>query len=64
VAFGEEEFDSVGEEDALLHWETLLVVSACDAGDVTLPFVAKGIERDFLRESLIVEVSAAMKCGG
>jgi hypothetical protein len=40
VTIGEEEADTEGDENTLFHWETLLVVSACDAEDVAFPFVA------------------------
>jgi hypothetical protein len=40
VAVGEEEFHSVGEEDALLHGKPLLVITAGDTEDVALKFVA------------------------
>jgi hypothetical protein len=39
VTVGKEESDSVGEEDTLLHGETLLVVSAGNSEDVALPLV-------------------------
>lgn len=40
VAVREKEADTVGEEDTLLHGETLLVVSTGDAEDVSLPLVS------------------------
>lgn len=46
VAVGEEEADTVGVEDTLLHGETLLVVSSGDAEDVALELVADGVTRD------------------
>ena len=46
VAVGEEEADTVGGNDTLLHRETLLVVAAGDADDVALPLIAKGVGRD------------------
>ena len=55
---GEEEADARGEEDTLLHWETLFVVPACDAEDVAFPFVAEGVALDFLRDFLVVEYAA------
>lgn len=39
VAVGEEELDSVREQDTLLHRESLLVVSTSDSEDVSLPLV-------------------------
>lgn len=48
VAVGEEKADTVGNEDTLLHGETLLVVSTGDTEDVALPLVAQRVARDFL----------------
>lgn len=59
VAVGEEEADTVGHEDTLLHRETLLVVTAGDTEDVALPLVAERVPRDFLRDLLLVEDTAA-----
>ena len=39
VTIAEEEPDTVGDEDALLHRETLLVISASDTEAISLPFV-------------------------
>jgi hypothetical protein len=46
VALGEEESDTEGLEDTLLHRETLLVVATSDAEDVTLELVAEVVTRD------------------
>jgi len=46
VAVGEEEADTGGGDNTLLHWETLLVVAASDADDITLPLIAKGLGRN------------------
>lgn len=46
VAVGEEEADTAGVEDTLLHGETLLVVSSGDAEDVALELVADGVTGD------------------
>lgn len=43
VAVGEEEADTVGGQDTLLHGETLLVVATGDAEDVALELVAEGV---------------------
>lgn len=59
VAVGEEEADTVREEDALLHGEALLVVAAGDAEDVALPFVADGVGGDFLSDALVEEDAEA-----
>ena len=58
VAVCEEELDTIGEEDTLLHGETLLVVATSDAEDVALPFVANGVTRNFLGDFLFVEYTA------
>lgn len=55
MAVGEEETDTVGKENTLLHWETLLVVTASDAENVALPFIANSVGCDFLRDLLVVE---------
>jgi len=59
VAVGKEEFDTIREEDTLLHWETLLVVSTGDAEDVALEFIPKGVSGDFLADPLFVEATVA-----
>lgn len=46
VAIGEQEADTAGVHDTLLHGETLLVVAAGDAEDVALELVADGVTRD------------------
>lgn len=46
VAVGEEEADTVGGNDTLLHRETLLVVTAGDAEDVALPLIAERVAGD------------------
>ena len=58
MTVGEEETDTVGEEDTLLHGETLLVVSTSDTEDVTLPFVTERVSGDFLCDPLLVEDTA------
>lgn len=58
VAVAEEEADTVGEEDTLLHGETLLVVSTGDAEDVALPLVTESLGGDFLCDLLVVENTA------
>ena len=55
VSVGEEELDTMWEEDTLLHWESLFVISARDTEDVSFPFVADGVCGDFLRDFLVVE---------
>lgn len=46
VAVGQKEADTGGVHDTLLHRETLLVVAAGDAEDVSLPLVAEGVSGD------------------
>lgn len=48
VAIRKEEADTVGNEDTLLHGETLLVVSTRDTEDIALEFVADSLSRYFL----------------
>jgi hypothetical protein len=48
VAFGEEESDTGMVEDTLLHGETLLVVTAGNAEDVALEFIAEVVTGNFL----------------
>ncbi|KAI3481067.1 hypothetical protein L1887_56641 [Cichorium endivia] len=57
VTLGEEETHTVGEEDTLLHGETLLVVTTADAEDVALPLVAERVDLDVLRHALLVEAA-------
>lgn len=55
VALGEEQPHTLSREHALLHRETLLVVSSHDFEDVALVFVAKSIPGNFGRDPLVVE---------
>jgi len=55
VTVREEEADTSGVHDSLLHGETLLVVTAGDAEDVTFEFVADAVTWDFSTHSLIHE---------
>lgn len=48
VAIGEQEADTGGLQDTLLHWETLLVVASSDAEDVSLPLITEGVGGDLL----------------
>jgi hypothetical protein len=57
VAFGEEESDTGRVQDALLHGETLLVVSTGNAKDVALELVAEVVTDDFLAHSLLHKVA-------
>jgi len=60
VAVGEKEFDTVRQQDTLLHGETLLVVTAGDTEDITLPFVANRVGRDLLGNFLFVEDAVSL----
>jgi hypothetical protein len=55
VSLGEQELDTVGEKDTLLHGETLLVVSSGDLEDVALELVADGVTGDLLAHALLHE---------
>ena len=55
VALGQQQTDAAFGHDALLHGETLLVVSAGDAKDVSLPFVTQAFGANFLAHALLVE---------
>jgi len=55
VTLGEEELDSVGNQDTLLERETLLVVSTGDPQDVSLELVSESIGRNLLGHTLLVE---------
>ena len=46
VAVREEEANAIRTEDALLHWEALLVVAAGDFDNVALPLVAESVGGD------------------
>jgi hypothetical protein len=54
VAVGEEESDSSGMHNTLLHGETLLVVAAGDLEDVALELVADRVTRNLCAHSAIV----------
>jgi hypothetical protein len=58
VAICEEKTDTVWEENTLLHGETLLVVAAGDAEDISLKLVSNGVGGDLLRDTLLVEDTA------
>lgn len=58
VSVGEEEADTVREENTLLHREALLIVSTGDAEDVALPFVAERVGGNLGRHLLVIEDAA------
>jgi hypothetical protein len=55
VAISKEKADTVRNEDALLHRETLFVIAARDAENIALEFFANGLSWDFLRQFLVIE---------
>lgn len=55
VTLSEQQLDTVWQQDTLLHWETLLVVTTRDLEDVTLELVTDRVTLDFLTNSLLVE---------
>ena len=61
LAVTQQQLDTVREEDTLLHWETLLVVSAGDAENVALPFVAERVSWNFLCDFLVVKDTTGRK---
>lgn len=58
MVVGQEESDTMGEEDALHHGETLLVVTTGDTENVTLPFISNDICLDLLGNLLVEEDTA------
>jgi len=54
VAVGEQQADSSGVHDSLLHGETLLVVAAGNLEDVALEFVANAVARYLCAHSVLV----------
>lgn len=61
VSIGEEQTDTLGKKNTLLHGKPLLIVSTRDAHDVTLPFVAQQVSVDFLGDFLLEKDPA--RCG-
>jgi len=59
VTVREEESDTGGEENTLLHGETLLVISTSNTEDVTSPFGTKSVTLDLLRDPFVVEDTSA-----
>lgn len=57
VTLGEEETDTVWDEDTLLHGEALLVVAPTDLEDVPLPLVAQAVCLDQLGHALVIKVT-------
>lgn len=60
MVVGQEKSDTVGEQDTLHHGETLLVVTAGDTENVTLPFVSKDVCVDLLRDLLVEEYTESL----
>lgn len=59
VALTEEEANTVGQQNTLLHRETLLVVTTTDAEDVAIPLVTERVDLDILGHALVVEAAPA-----
>ena len=57
VTLTEEQTHTRGQEDTLLHGETLLVVATSNAKDVALPFVTKRVDLNILGHTLIVKAA-------
>jgi hypothetical protein len=55
VTLGEEQTNTVVQEDTLFHGETLLIVTTSNLHDVTLEFFTKSVSFNFLRNTLIIE---------
>jgi len=55
VTVSQEETGSLGEENTLLHWETLLVVTTGDAENVTLPLGTQGLSGNVVSHLLLDE---------
>ena len=58
VAVGKEKTDTVWDEDALFHRETLFIVATGNTEDIALPLVADRIGGNFLGDLLVVEDTA------
>jgi hypothetical protein len=61
VTLAQEKTDTVGEKDTLLHGETLLVVTARDAENVTLELITDGITGNFSGHTLVHEDTAKQR---
>jgi len=55
MTVGEEKTDTVGQEDTLLHRESLLVIATGDSENVVFPFVTNGVSRYLLRDFFVEE---------
>lgn len=55
VAVGQEELNTVGEENTLLHGETLLIVTTSDLEEVALELITETIARDLSSHALLHE---------
>ena len=58
LTFSEKETNTSISENTLHHWETFFVISSHDFQDVSFPLVSKDVPRDFLRDLLVVELTA------
>ena len=57
VTLAEKQAHTRGQEDTLLHGETLLIVTTTNAEDVALPLVTKRVDFDILGHALVVEAA-------
>jgi len=55
VTLREQKTDTVRQKDTLLHGETLLVIAARDAENISSPFVAERVSSNLLRDLLVIE---------
>ncbi len=59
VTVGQQQTDTVGQEDTLLHRETLLVVSSSNPENVSLELVRDVVTGDFLRDFFVHKITDA-----
>ena len=58
VPIGEEQTNTVGKQDTLLHGKPLLVVSTRYTKDVTFEFITQSVGLDFLSDFLLIKDAA------
>jgi hypothetical protein len=61
VSVGKKEPNTVRQENTLLHWETLLVVTTSDTENVSFPLVSERVSWNFLRYFLVEKYTATNK---
>ncbi len=59
MTVGQQQTDTVGQEDTLLHRETLLVVSSSNPEDISLELVRDVVTGDFLRDFFVHKITDA-----